>query len=132
VKGKKKYLIGGIIILLALGSLSFMAFRGAATYYYTVAEITGQGSAMQGQNVRVAGQVAPGSLQPQSADRTLKFILLDTENASLQLPVVYQGAVPDAFKEGNSAVVEGRLSAAGTFEATQIIVKCPSRYVPRE
>lgn len=130
---KKKYLIGGILILIAIGSLSFMAFRGAATYYYTVSEVIGQGSALYGQNIRIAGEVVPGSVEPVKIGRTaIRFTLSDMKNAGERLSVSYQGAVPDAFKEGNEAVVEGRLDATGLFNAAQIIVKCPSKYVPKE
>lgn len=130
---KKKYLIGGILILVAIGSLSFMAFRGAATYYYTVSEVKAQGNAIYGQNIRIAGEVVPGTVEQLKTGRTaIQFVLSDMENTSQRLPVFYQGAVPDAFKEGNEAVVEGRLDATGVFNAGQIIVKCPSKYVPKE
>ncbi len=119
--------------MLAIGSLSFMAFRGATTYYYTVNEVKSQGSALYGQNIRIAGEVVPGSIEPVQTGRTaIQFVLADTENTSQRLPVFYQGAVPDTFKEGNQAVVEGRLDASGLFTAGQIIVKCPSKYVPKE
>jgi cytochrome c-type biogenesis protein CcmE len=130
--GKKKYLIGGIIILLAIGSLGFMAFRGAATYYYTVSEILGKGSAIYGQNVRIAGQVATGSVQKlQPNENAIQFVLVDLDSSSSRVSVNYKGAIPDAFKEGNEAVVEGHMTPTGAFYAQQIIVKCPSKYEPK-
>ena len=130
---RKKFLIGGIIILLAIGSLGFMAFKGAATYYYTVTEAIAPGNSLSGQNIRVAGQVAPGSVvQEASNNKNISFVLLDTINTGDHLSVTYNGNLPDAFKEGNDAVVEGSLSSSGVFKAQQIIVKCPSKYVPKE
>jgi cytochrome c-type biogenesis protein CcmE len=130
--GRKKFLIGGIIILVAIGSLSFMAFRGAATYYYTVNEALTQESTLSGQNIRVAGQVAVDSIVQESTSNSLSFVLLDDTDSSKSLAIRYKGAVPDAFKAGNDAVVEGRLSSPGVFEAKQIIVKCPSKYEPKQ
>lgn len=131
--GKKKFLIGGIIILIAIGSLGFMAFQGAATYYYTVGEVTGKGSAMYDQNIRVSGQVTPNSvIRESTGSNLLKFTLVDRDNNTNRLMVAYKGAVPDAFKEGNDAVVEGKISSSGVFEAEQIIVKCPSKYEPQQ
>ena len=130
--GRKKFLIGGIIILIAIGSLSFMAFRGAATYYYTVGEVLAQESTLSGQNIRVAGQVAVDSVVQESTSNNLSFVMLDTTESSQSLAIRYKGAVPDAFKAGNDAVVEGRLSSPGVFEAKQIIVKCPSKYEPKQ
>ena len=130
--GKRKFIIGGIIICIAIASLSFMAFRGAATYYYTVSQVFQQEKTLVNQNIRVAGQVASGSIIKENAEsNSISFVLLDTIAPEIFLSVSYKGAVPDAFKEGNDAVVEGRLSASGSFEAQQIIVKCPSKYEPQ-
>src|ERR1035437_9803921 len=111
-----KFLIGGIIILLAIGYLGFMAFKGAATYYYTVTEAVAPGNTLSGQNIRVAGQVAPGSLIiDASNNKNIRFVLLDTVNNGDHLSISYLGSLPDAFKEGNDAVVEGTLSSSGGF-----------------
>ena len=124
---KKRFLIGGIIIFLAIGYLSYVGFVGGATYYYTVSEAIEQGSSIYGENIRVNGQVTPGSVQQEAAGSTLQFTIADEEES---LPVVYQGAVPDTFKEGNAVVVEGHLNSSGVFQAHTLMPKCPSKYVP--
>jgi cytochrome c-type biogenesis protein CcmE len=129
---QKKFLIGGIIILIAIGVLSYLAFKGAAVYYYTVGEVVDQQSSFVEKNIRVAGKVREGSLVQNKAANNINFLLVDTVDTTKSLLITYKGAIPDAFKEGNDAVVEGQLSAAGTFKAQQIIVKCPSKYVPKE
>jgi cytochrome c-type biogenesis protein CcmE len=129
---KKKFLIGGIIILVAVGSLAFMWFKSAATYYYSVADAMSKGTTLQGQTIRLEGQVAPGSVSRNDSTGVMDFQLIDTTNTADIVAVTYKGGVPDAFKEGNAAVVEGQLSSAKTFDATQIIVKCPSKYVPQQ
>jgi cytochrome c-type biogenesis protein CcmE len=35
---------------------------------------------------------------------------------------------PDLFKDGAEVVVEGKLTAAGTFHATNLLAKCPSKF----
>jgi cytochrome c-type biogenesis protein CcmE len=43
--------------------------------------------------------------------------------------VIYAGLeTPDLFKDGAEVVVEGRLAAAGTFHATNVLAKCPSKF----
>ncbi len=128
---KKKFLIGGIIILLAIGYLGFMGFRGSATYYYTVSELLEQGGSTYGENVRVTGQVAPGSVEQESGSLVTRFTIVDVEGEE-SLPVVYQGVVPDAFRVGNDVVVDGHLNSAGIFQANNILVKCPSKYLPEK
>ncbi|MFC1847631.1 cytochrome c maturation protein CcmE [Chloroflexota bacterium] len=127
--GKKKFLIGGIVVFLAIGYLGFTGFQSAATYYYTVSELLEKGSPIYGENVRVSGQVAAGSVEQESAGRILRFTIADSE-VEKSLPVVYEGVVPDTFKVNNEVVAEGYLNSDGTFQANTILTKCPSRYVP--
>ncbi len=128
---KKRFLIGGSIVFLAIGYLGFVAFTSAATYYYTVSELIEQGNSIYGENVRVNGQVTPGSVEQESAGRLLRFTIIDVAGEE-SLPVVYQGVVPDTFKVGNEVVVEGRLNSSGIFQAHTLMPKCPSKYVPIE
>ncbi len=126
---KKRFLIGGIIVFLAIGYLGYMGFTSSATYYFTVAELIEQGNSIHGENVRVNGQVIPGSVEQEALGRTLKFTISDGAES---LPVIYQGVVPDAFKVGNDVVVEGHLNSSSIFQAHTLMPKCPSRYVPQE
>ncbi len=126
---KKRFLIGGIIVFLAIGYLGFIGFQSSATYYYTVSELMEQGSSIYGENVRVNGQVAPGSVEQEAQGTILRFTITDVE-AEQNLPVVYQGVVPDTFKVGNEVVVEGYLNSDGIFQANTLVAKCPSKYVP--
>lgn len=128
---KKKFLIGGIILFLAIGYLAFVGFQSSATYYYTVGELAEQGSAIYGETVRVNGQVVPGSVEQEAQGRILKFTMIDVDGQE-SLPVVYQGVVPDSFKPGADVVAEGQLNSDGIFQANTLMAKCPSKYVPLE
>ncbi len=126
---KKKFLIGGIILLLAAGYLGYTGFMSGATYYYEVDELLAQGYSVNGENVRVNGQVAPGSVEQEAQGRILRFTMVDIEGKG-SLPVVYQGVVPDTFQVGGEVVVEGHLDSDGIFQAHTLMPKCPSKYVP--
>ena len=128
---KKRFLIGGIIIVAALGYLGYTSFAGAATYYYKVGELMSQSQSIYGQNVRVDGHVVDGSVVVESAGRLLKFNVSDNGSGA-SLPVVYQGVVPDAFKVGSEVVVEGALGSDGIFQGKIILTKCPSKYEPQQ
>ena len=127
--GKKKFLIGGIILFIALGYLGYTGFVSSATYYYEVNELMEQESSIYGENVRVNGQVAPGSVEQEAQGTMLRFTMIDVDGEE-SLPVVYQGVVPDTFKVGNEVVVEGQLNPDGIFQAHTLMPKCPSKYVP--
>ncbi len=126
---KKKFLIGGIIVILSIGYLGYTSFMSAATYYYEVGELLEQGSSIYDETVRVNGQVAPGTVEQEAQGRILRFTIIDIEGEE-SLPVIYQGVVPDTFKVGNEVVVEGQLNSDGIFQAHTLMPKCPSRYVP--
>ena len=125
---RKKFLIGGIIIFLAASYLVYVGFMGSATYYYTVSEFMEQAAATNGENVRVNGQVIPGSVKQEDAGSIIWFTIADIEQDK-SLPVTYNGVVPDTFKAGGVVVVEGHLNSDGIFEAHTLMPKCASKYV---
>jgi cytochrome c-type biogenesis protein CcmE len=55
----------------------------------------------------------------------LQFTLAGAE---AELPVQYHGVVPDNFVENREVVVEGRLAAAGVFQADKLMTRCESKY----
>jgi cytochrome c-type biogenesis protein CcmE len=122
---KKKFFIAGIIVFLAIAYLGYIGIRGAATYYLTVSEFLEQGSYIYGENMRVNGQVVAGSVEQKGL--MLRFTISE---GGKNLPVVYEGVVPDTFKVGSDVVVEGKLNPDGIFEAHTLMPKCPARYVP--
>jgi len=125
MKLRWKFVVPGIVAIAALGFIGVRAFGIGASYYYEVGELVSQQISMVDRTLRVNGQVATGSIEQNGLD--LKFTITDgTQN----LPVVYKGAVPDSFRAGGDITVEGRLNEAGVFEASILMPKCPSKYVP--
>ncbi len=123
---RKRFLIVGAVVALAMGYLGFTAFQGASMYYLTVDELVARGVAAHGEQVRLMGKVEDGSVERNSDASTLRFDVTAKDGSSL--PVVYSGLVPDAFKDEADVVLEGALTPAGTFEADSLLVKCPSKY----
>ncbi len=128
--GKKKFIIAGIILFLAIGSLGWVGLTNSATYYYGVNAFLGRSDLLNGQSVRINGTVVAGSTETVSGGLGIQFVIKDTETPSVTLPVVYRGVVPDTFKTDNEIVVEGKYSAEGVFEASTILTKCASKYEP--
>ena len=128
---KKRFLIGGIIIFLAIGYLIYGGLKDLPPYFSEVSELLERGNSIYAENVRVRGQVAPGSIEQETKEMILRFTIIDVEKEA-SLPVVYQGVVPDTFKAGREAVIEGQLNSDGIFQAHTLMPKCPSRYVPQQ
>jgi cytochrome c-type biogenesis protein CcmE len=128
-KFNSKYLVGGAILLTFVGLLAFQMINATMTtgaYYMTVAEIQHQTPTLEGQRVRVNGNVVIGSEDWNAEAVTLKFKITDDTGA--QLPIVFNGPRPDNFQRAASAIVEGELLPDGSFQAETLLLKCPSRY----
>jgi cytochrome c-type biogenesis protein CcmE len=125
VGGKWKFVIGGLLILGAIAYVTVSSFQSNAIYYLTLKELNAQRASLIGQPVRVNAPLDKTSIQFDDKTLTLKFNLVED---NLVLPVVYKGVVPDTMEQGESIVAEGHLGADGVFQASTILVKCPSKY----
>jgi len=124
LKGRQtKLLIGGFIVILAVGYLILTAIRGSTAFYLTVAELKAQGPSSR--STRVAGTIVGQSITWEARDLTLEFEIADESGI---LPVAYHGPRPDMFLDGAEVVIEGLYTADGIFEARTLLMKCPSKY----
>ncbi len=123
--GAVKLFAGGAIIIAVLAYVTFSSFQSNAVYYYTLPEFNAQSSKLVGQYVRVSGPLDKESIQQDGKSLELRFNIKD---GNIVLPVVYRGVPPDTLKTGESVVAEGKLDASGTFQADNLLVKCPSKY----
>lgn len=120
-----KIIIGALILLPVLAHLAYAGANSTfANYYITVDQYAARSAATP---IRVGGQIVPGSIRWDNATRTMRFQLAGD---SAKIDVVYRGAVPDSFRDGFTAILEGAHSADGAFLATGLTIKCPHQYLP--
>jgi cytochrome c-type biogenesis protein CcmE len=125
---RKRFVIAALIVVAAVGALIYIGVRGSSMYYMTLAELTAQADTVRGNKVRLGATVVDGSIQL-GADGVTRFVVTDGTNA---LPVSYKGSLPDTFEDGADVVLQGKLTPSGTFEASSLLAKCPSKYKPAE
>jgi cytochrome c-type biogenesis protein CcmE len=128
----RRYLRFGAVIIVIVAALSYLAYTGvqdSKSYYVTIKELNGMGSDAYSKRLRVAGNVAPGSIKRQGTH--LEFQLAEEGR---MIPVVYSGseAPPDTFKDNAQALAEGKYGRDGVFHATNIQAKCASKYAPKQ
>ena len=131
MKKQRKFLIGGGTVAALVGYLMFTGMKDSMVYYHTPTELiakTAQDATYRENSVKVAGRVVPGSVHFEQSTLNLRFTLVDIETGKTSFPVHYQGPLPDTFQEGRDVVIEGKISRAGTFEASTVLTKCGSRY----
>ncbi len=120
-----KIVIGAIILLPVLAHLVYAGANSTLTNYYVTVDQYAARSATT--PIRIGGQIVPGSIRWDNATRTMRFRLAGD---TAQVDVVYRGAVPDSFRDGFTAILEGARAVDGTFAATQLMIKCPHQYLP--
>lgn len=118
-----KFVIGGIILILAIIYLVYTGIQKAGVYYLTVSELKNGGSSSQGEVVKVNGKVTDGTIKWDG--QSLNFIITDGKQ---DLQVRYRGVAPDTFKNGTEVVVRGLWEPGSIFQADKIMAKCPSKY----
>jgi cytochrome c-type biogenesis protein CcmE len=114
------------VLLVAAAALVLRGFKDSIVFFYGPSEIAQK--AAPGQHVRLGGLVAAGSIR-RAPDGALDFMVTDGTRA---VPVHYVGPVPDLFKEKQGVVAEGEWTAAGLFEADQVLAKHDEKYMPKE
>ncbi len=125
---RKQFIFAGAALAVVLGYLIYAGVMSAGMYYMTVTELMAKRATMApGEQVRVEGKVMGESVKQDAANNSLSFTVSDGTNS---LPVVFRGVVPDSFKPDAEVVMEGTLGPSGTFEATNLLAKCASKYDP--
>jgi cytochrome c-type biogenesis protein CcmE len=122
---KMRFGIGFAVILGAIGYFAVTGYDEGKAYYKTLDEMALLGPEEDGKRLRVAGFVKAGTIEREGIKLT--FVLAQDEH---EMAVNYVGtqSVPDTFKDGVDAVVEGYRHTDGTFEADHIQAKCASKY----
>jgi cytochrome c-type biogenesis protein CcmE len=122
---KIKFIVGGVMIALAIVYLIYTGIQSTAAYFFTVDELYARGEAIENRTVRVAGKVDAETIEFNNRDLTLTFDVV-SENGQ-RMHAVFNGPKPDQMREGADAILEGKYNGEH-FETQSLLLKCPSRY----
>ena len=117
----KTYLI--LLVVIALGMGAILSMYGDSSSYVSFAEA----QKLQ-KEVHVVGQlVQPDSIlyEPLENPNYFTFLLEDEESKTKK--IIYRNAKPNDFDKSEKVVVVGKMNGAN-FEASNILLKCPSKY----
>jgi cytochrome c-type biogenesis protein CcmE len=128
---RKKRIVIVCSILAGMGiaaALILTAFEENLLYFYSPTQIIA-GEAPTTRAFRIGGLVEEGSVKRNTEDLKISFVLTDTVN---QIEVIYEGILPDLFREGQGIVANGKLQSNNTFIAEQVLAKHDENYMPPE
>jgi cytochrome c-type biogenesis protein CcmE len=146
--GRTKFIVGGLLIVAAIVYLIVSSTKASAQYFLTVQELNAKGS--NGRDVRVSGAIIGDSIQYDSKTLTLRFTVANVtgdnkeiekegglaavlhaavlDTSRLRMQVVYVGPKPDLMRNEAQAIMTGQLGSDGVFHATELLLKCPTKY----
>ncbi|GAB3767496.1 cytochrome c maturation protein CcmE [Ramlibacter monticola] len=125
-KKRGAIVLAGVAAVGVASALVLNALNSNIALYITPTEVIA-GKAPEGRAFRIGGLVKEGSLQRK--DLVATFVMTDTVK---DVTVAYKGLLPDLFKEGKGAVVQGKLDASGQFVASEVLAKHDENYMPAE
>ncbi len=128
MKARSKFLLGGLLVMGTSGALMGSSVKETAQYFLTTSELANKiddDPSFVKVGVKVGATVVLGTIVRAPDGRSVRFEMTDSTTT---YKVLYKGVIPDTFTDGVDVVVEGRLSADGTFQATTLLAKCASRY----
>ena len=114
-----------LVIILSAVLLILYNTRENVSYFYTPSEIDGLDIVIN-EKIRIGGFVENDSFNKISSS-SFKFRITD-ERASIL--VTYNGILPDLFREGQGAVIEGVFVDKNIFNATNVFAKHDENYIP--
>jgi cytochrome c-type biogenesis protein CcmE len=139
-----KFLVGGLLMLVAIAYLIISGTTSGARYFITIDELVTNPDYV-GKTVRMSGAVIGETINYDkptlSLDFTVANIPVETSNLALtlheavtnpaaaRLPIHLDNEVmPDLLQNEAQAILTGKLGEDGVFYATELLLKCPSRY----
>ena len=117
-------------LVVALGIAILLASALAYTSFSASSEAAKPSEIEEGRSYELTGKVVNNSVQREGEE--LRFRVRDRDGTE-SVPVVYEGVVPDPFREGREVIVSGELER-GTFvaERDSLVTKCPSKFTKDE
>jgi cytochrome c-type biogenesis protein CcmE len=148
--GRLKFVAGGVLIIAAIVYLIWSSASANAQYFLTVDEIKARGSEYAGRELKVSGAVIGDTIKYDADKLSLEFEVAHMPGSQKEIDarggmaavlheatidptlnrikVVYIGVQPDLLRNEAQAIMTGKLGSDGVFYASELLLKCPTRY----
>lgn len=121
-------ILGGLATLGVASALVLNAFQDNLVFFFSPSQVTTHEAPVD-RSFRLGGLVEEGSVKRSSDSLAVHFVVTD---GAKTIPVVYNGLLPDMFREGKGVVAQGKLDKDGVFRADQVLAKHDENYTPKE
>jgi cytochrome c-type biogenesis protein CcmE len=150
LRGRGKFLAGGLLIMAAVAYLIFSSTKANAEYFVTVDELHAKSDSLVGRSLRISGAVVGNTIKFDPSTQNLTFDIANVpgDNATIaaqgglskvlheavvdptrqRLSIIYNGPKPDLMRDEAQAIITGHLGSDGVFQADELLLKCPTKY----
>ena len=128
---RKRRLISVSLILLVLAAaagVTMWSLQQNLLFFQSPAQLAEQ-PMPPGRSFRLGGLVKPGSVARDDNSLAVNFTVTDGQ---AEVPVQFNGILPDLFREGKGVIAIGALDDSGTFAAEDVLAKHDENYMSPE
>ena len=128
---RKRRLIGVLVIIIGVGAATTVAMNSLnenMLFFVSPTDVKEQ-SLPAGKRFRLGGLVADDSVSRASEGLAVTFVVTDGAET---VDVIFDGILPDLFREGQGIIAIGELAPEGHFEAAEVLAKHDENYMPPE
>ena len=118
-------IIMSLVLIMSAVLLILYNSKENISYFYTPSELNSSNIKMN-KKIRIGGFVEKNSFTKISSS-SFKFNITDNKNSIF---VVYNGILPDLFREEQGAVIEGYFENNDMFKAITVFAKHDENYMP--
>lgn len=145
-----KFYIGGLVIIAAVVFLIFSSTMANSAYFITVEDVLDEKNNYVDISVKLSGAIVGETIQydPNAFNLIFEIAHIPNSNAEIEhlgglnqvlcdavsdpmrsrILVIYNGIKPDLLADKVQAIITGHLGNDGIFYASEILLKCPTRY----
>ncbi|HZS86684.1 MAG TPA: cytochrome c maturation protein CcmE [Chloroflexota bacterium] len=120
---QRRFAVGGLIIVVAVGYLIMSSFSSAVASVMSPSELLRHGATPAGQTIRLQGKVVGADrVDPRSLAH-----IFSVSDGRASVIVAYASDLPGGFKTGASVEAQGTYDGH-RFTASSLTAKCPTKY----
>lgn len=126
---KRRLWMASLVVLASAvgGSLLVWALQSNVTFLHSPSEVVA-GKVPSDARFRLGGIVLENSVKREAGSLEATFVVTDRFQ---EFPVIYDGILPDMFREGTSVIATGRIRD-GRLVADEVLAKHDETYMPKE
>ncbi|WP_376690709.1 cytochrome c maturation protein CcmE [Wenzhouxiangella sp. EGI_FJ10409] len=128
---RKKRLAIVALIVLGVGTataVAITALNDNMLYFVSPTDVHAASAPLDRQ-IRLGGLVAAESVQREPDSLAVQFTVTDGRH---DVPVSFEGILPDLFREGQGVIAHGHLDESGHFRAHEVLARHDETYMPPE